>query len=168
MDIRAFTSGLPNAICMTDLALKPKNHPTSGLVKAWYCKKICNAATIPLQICNGIVAVFQNKITIFYSPLYICHFLSLHLVSSSLSLSLSLSPEHSQSSKKVNIDDGNMLEKSLWGFCMAWFMGFDRAVEIEWVVTELVWIQIGWFGGGVVIDDGGVMGGEGVGLLIWV
>ena len=51
---------------------------------------------------------------------------------------------------------------------MAWFMGFDRAVEIEWVVTELVWIQIGWFGGGVVIDNGGVMGGEGVGLLIWV
>ena len=51
---------------------------------------------------------------------------------------------------------------------MAWFMGFDRPVEIEWVVTELVWIQIGWFGGGVVIDDGGVMGGEGVGLLIWV
>ena len=91
MDIRAFTSGLPNAICMTDLALKPKNHPTSGLVKAWYCKKICNTATVPLQICNGIVAVFQNKITIFYSPLYICHFLSLHLVSSSLSLSLSLS-----------------------------------------------------------------------------
>ena len=91
MDIRAFTSGLPNAICRTDLALKPKNHPTSGLVKAWYCKKNCNTTTVPLQICNGIVAVFQNKITIFYSPLYICHFLSLHLVSSSLSLSLSLS-----------------------------------------------------------------------------
>ena len=51
---------------------------------------------------------------------------------------------------------------------MAWFMGFDRAVEIEWVVTKLVWIQIGWFGGGVVIHDGGVMGGERVGLLIWV
>ena len=35
-------------------------------------------------------------------------------------------------------------------------------------------MQIGWFGGGVVIDDGGavevriVVGGEGVGLLVWV
>ena len=33
---------------------------------------------------------------------------------------------------------------------------------------------IGWFGGGVVIDDGGsvevgvAVGGEGVGLLVWV
>ena len=34
---------------------------------------------------------------------------------------------------------------------MAWFMGFDRAVEIGWVVTRLVWIRIGWFGGGVVV-----------------
>ena len=33
----------------------------------------------------------------------------------------------------------------------AWFMGFDRAVEIGWVVTGLVWIRIGWFGGGVVM-----------------
>ena len=35
-------------------------------------------------------------------------------------------------------------------------------------------MQIGWFGGGVVIDDGGAvevgvaMGGEGVDLLVWV
>ena len=48
-------------------------------------------------------------------------------------------------------------------------------MEIGWVVTGLVWIQIGWFGGGgVVIDDGGAMevgvamGGERVGLLVWV
>ena len=30
-------------------------------------------------------------------------------------------------------------------------------MEIEWVVTGLVWIQIGWFGGGVVIDDCGAV-----------
>ena len=53
-------------------------------------------------------------------------------------------------------------------------MGFDRAVKIGWVVTRLVWIRIGWFGGGVVIDDGGVkevgvaVGGEGVDLLVWI
>ena len=53
-------------------------------------------------------------------------------------------------------------------------MGFDRAVEIEWVVTRSVWIRIGWFGGGMVIDDGGAMevgvvvGGERVDLLVWV
>ena len=54
-------------------------------------------------------------------------------------------------------------------------------MEIGWVVTGLVWIRIGWFGlvwwwcvDGVVIDDGGavevgvVVGGEGVGLLVWV
>ena len=37
-------------------------------------------------------------------------------------------------------------------------------------------MQIGWFGGGVVIDDGGAVdvgvgvavGGEGVSLLVWV
>ena len=35
-------------------------------------------------------------------------------------------------------------------------------------------MQIGWFGGGVVINDGGAvevgvaMGGEGVDLLVWV
>ena len=29
---------------------------------------------------------------------------------------------------------------------MAWFMGFDRVVEIGWVVIGLVWIQISWFG----------------------
>ena len=35
-------------------------------------------------------------------------------------------------------------------------------------------VGLGWFGGGVVIDDGGAvevgvaMGGEGVGLLVWV
>ena len=51
-------------------------------------------------------------------------------------------------------------------------MGFDQVVEIGWVMTGLVWIRIGWFGGGVVIDDGGavevriVVGGEGVGLLV--
>ena len=32
--IRAFTSELPNGICRTDLALKPKNPPTPRLVKA--------------------------------------------------------------------------------------------------------------------------------------
>ena len=30
---RAFTFGLPNGICKTDLALKPKKPPTPGLVK---------------------------------------------------------------------------------------------------------------------------------------
>ena len=61
-----------------------------------------------------------------------------------------------------------------WQWRTVWFMGFDRAVEIEWVVTELVRIRIGWFGSGVVIDDGGaievgvVMGGEGVDLLVRV
>ena len=49
-----------------------------------------------------------------------------------------------------------------------WFsVGVDRvgrAVEIDMVrgfllrvVTGLVWIQIGWFGGGVVIDDCGAV-----------
>ena len=42
------------------------------------------------------------------------------------------------------------------------------------VVAWWLMVQIGWFGGGVVIDDGGavevgvVVGGEGVGLLVWV
>ena len=90
--LRAFISGLPNAICRTDLALKPKNHPTSGLVKAWYCKKNFNTATIPLQICNGTVAVLQNQIIIFYflfSPIYMPLSLSSHC------LIFFLFPEHS-------------------------------------------------------------------------
>jgi len=32
--LKAFTSGLPNGICRTDLVLKHKNHPTPELVKA--------------------------------------------------------------------------------------------------------------------------------------
>ena len=45
-------------------------------------------------------------------------------------------------------------------------------VEIGWVMTGLVWICFGWFGGVVVIDDSGAVevgvtvGGEGVGLLV--
>ena len=51
------------------------------------------AIIVPLQICNNTVAVLQNKIIIFYSPLYIyiCHFLSFHLVLSYVSLSSTFS-----------------------------------------------------------------------------
>ena len=49
-----------------------------------------------------------------------------------------------------------------WKWRLAWFMGFDQAVEIGWVLgfdrvmdsawlDFEFWIQIGWFGGGVVV-----------------
>ena len=31
--VRAFPLGLPNGVCRDDLALKPKNHPTFGIVQ---------------------------------------------------------------------------------------------------------------------------------------
>ena len=44
----------------------------------------------------------------------------------------------------------------------------------DWVGLDSDWLVWWWCGGGVVIDDGGavevriVVGGEGVGLLVWV
>ena len=58
------------------------------------------------------------------------------------------------------------------GFFMWLLWPASGFVEIGWVVTGLVWIRIGWFGGGVVIDDSGAVevgvtvGGKGVGLLV--
>ena len=89
--IYAFTSGLPNAICRIDVALKSKNHPSFGLVKAWYCKKKLQyyySTIANLQwYCSSIVK--QNNNFLFSSIyIYICHVFSLSL---SLSLTFSVS-----------------------------------------------------------------------------
>ena len=58
------------------------------------------------------------------------------------------------------------------GFFMWLLWPASGFVEIGWVMTGLVWIWIGWFGGVVVIDDSGAVevgvtvGGKGVGLLV--
>ena len=64
---RAFTSGLLNAICRTDLELNLKNNSTPGLPNGQNCKKICNTTTVPLQICNSTVAVLQIQKLLFQS-----------------------------------------------------------------------------------------------------
>ena len=33
---------------------------------------------------------------------------------------------------------------------IGWVLGFDRAMDSAWLDFEF-WIQIGWFGGGVVV-----------------
>ncbi|KAK7837235.1 hypothetical protein CFP56_021464 [Quercus suber] len=64
------------------------------------------------------------------------------------------------------------VEIGVSGFVEFVEIGTSGFVEIGWVVTGLVWIRIGWFGGSVVINDGGAVemgvavGGECVGLLI--
>ena len=87
--LRAFISGLPNAICRTDLALKPKNHPTSGLVKAWYCKKkfqYCYNTIANLQWYCSSIAKPNNNFLFFILP-YIYASFSLFTLSHLLSFS---------------------------------------------------------------------------------
>ena len=62
---RAFTFRLLNAICRIDLELNLKNNSTPELPNGQNCKKICNTTTVPLQICNSIVAVLQIQKLLF-------------------------------------------------------------------------------------------------------
>ena len=55
------------AISCQDLPFPPKK--TSTTSRSWHdkAKKICNTATVPSQICDGIVAVLQIQKLLFYS-----------------------------------------------------------------------------------------------------
>ena len=96
--IYAFTSGLPNAICRIDVALKSKNHPSFGLVKAWYCKKKLQyyySTIANLQwYCSSIAKQNNNFL---FSSIYIYIYATF-----SLSLSLSLSLSHNLSLISLN------------------------------------------------------------------
>jgi len=77
--IRAFAVGMVYAISCQDLPFQYKKMSTT--VRSWHgkAKKICNTATvplhtatIPLQICDGIVAALQIQKLLFYSTYNFC------------------------------------------------------------------------------------------------
>ena len=84
LHMRAFASGMLNAICCLYLAFVSQKPPTSGIVKVKNGKKISNTATVPSYFYDG---------TVDYCICFlICFIISLSSMSNFSTLSLSLFP----------------------------------------------------------------------------